>query len=115
MNLELRTCDASCNPYLALGSLLAAGIDGLARQFHPDVPVTHNPAEIADEACLLQDPQRLPRTLEAALGALQQDAVLMNALGDDLAQVYLAVKQAAAIAFRGQDPERERSQILHVY
>jgi glutamine synthetase len=114
-NLELRTCDASCNPYLALGGVLAAGMDGLLSARHPGMPVTHNPVALADEACSLQGIARLPQALEAALAALQQDAVLMDALGGDLAQVYLAVKRAEATAFREQDPERERSHVLCVY
>ena len=30
-NAELKACDASCNPYLALGGLIAAGLDGIER------------------------------------------------------------------------------------
>ena len=30
-NVELKAADASCNPYLALGGLIAAGLDGLER------------------------------------------------------------------------------------
>src|SRR5207302_11432478 len=38
-NAELKACDASCNPYLALGGLLAAGLDGLERGLEPPEPV----------------------------------------------------------------------------
>ena len=31
-NLELKPVDSSCNPYLALGGLIAAGLDGVDRQ-----------------------------------------------------------------------------------
>ena len=34
-NLELKPCDPSNNPYLALGGLLAAGLDGMARKLDP--------------------------------------------------------------------------------
>ena len=31
-NIEFKSCDASANPYLALGALIAAGVDGVARR-----------------------------------------------------------------------------------
>src|SRR5690606_41739938 len=39
---ELRTPDPSCNPYLALAVICAAGIDGLERQLVPPPPVNRN-------------------------------------------------------------------------
>ena len=30
-NVELKACDPSCNPYLALGGLILAGLDGIRR------------------------------------------------------------------------------------
>ena len=38
-NAELKAADASSNPYLALGGLLAAGLDGVTRKLGPGEPV----------------------------------------------------------------------------
>ncbi len=45
-NAELKASDASCNPYLAVGGLAAAGIDGLERGLEPPEPVGVDPATI---------------------------------------------------------------------
>lgn len=112
MNLELRACDSSCNPYLALGGLLAAGMDGIIHQLHPGAPVIHHPMVLCNKACCHQGIQQLPPTLEAALAALQRDTVLIGALGDALTHTYLAVKRTEATAWREHAPEHERAQSL---
>src|SRR5947207_8860988 len=48
-NAELKAADASSNPYLAVGGLVAAGLDGLERELEPPAPVEVDPATI-DEA-----------------------------------------------------------------
>jgi glutamine synthetase len=115
MNLELRTCDPACNPYLALGGLLAAGFDGLTQQLHPGPPMGHSPAVLGHQEHLQGDIRPLPETLEAALEALQHDPVLTQALGADLTQDYLMVKRAEVAACQEPDPEGERARYLTVY
>ena len=34
-NLELKPSDSSSNPYISLGGLIAAGLDGVARELAP--------------------------------------------------------------------------------
>jgi glutamine synthetase len=114
-NLEFRPCDPSCNPYLALGGLLAAGLDGIARQLHPGPPVGYNPALLSDNGRCQRGIRRLPRTLAEALDALQADAVLVASLGVELAQEYCLVKRAEVTAFEEQDTAFELAQHLYVY
>ena len=47
-NVELKAADASANPYLAVGGLIAAGLDGLERGLEPPDPVEVDPATIED-------------------------------------------------------------------
>lgn len=92
-HFELKTSDASSNPYLALGAVIACGLDGMRREFALPEPVLQDPAALseAERRELGADP--LPETLEAALAALETDRVLMDALGPQLAQAYIAVKR----------------------
>ena len=54
-NLEFRVCDAAASPYLALGALLFAGADGIARQLAlpqagaPAKPLPHSLGEALDD------------------------------------------------------------------
>jgi glutamine synthetase len=103
VNLELKPSDPSNNPYLALGGLIAAGLDGLARELDPGDPVLVDPGNFTDEEKVKRDIQRYPTTQAAALDALAQDDVLMAALGPELSTSYLAVKRSEYEAFSNED------------
>jgi glutamine synthetase len=90
-NVELKACDASCNPYLALGGLIAAGIDGLERELEPPEAVDVDPASIPEPERERMGIRRLPQSQREALDALAGDEVLRGALGP-LADSYLAVR-----------------------
>jgi glutamine synthetase len=101
-NAELKACDASCNPYLALGGLIAAGLDGIERGLEPPAPLD------VDPATLPEPPPRLPATQEEALDALAADDVLTRALGPVLADSYLAVRRSEWAAYSAGDAAFEQ-------
>lgn len=109
-NLELKASDPSNNPYLALGALIAAGLDGIENKIHPGAATDIDPANWSDEERAARNIQRYPTTLSAALDAFAQDTVLHNALGAPLAQEYLTVKRAEAAHFEGKGDGYELTQ-----
>jgi len=102
-NLELKPCDPSNNPYLALGGLLAAGLDGIERKVDPGEPTLVDPDTLTEAERKRRGIRRLPGSLGEALDALERDEVLRAALGETLAREYLAVKRSEVRAFAGQD------------
>jgi glutamine synthetase len=112
-NLELKPADHSGNPYLALGALLAAGLDGVRRALDPGEPVDVDPGNLSDDERERRGIQRLPQSLDAALDALQHDSVLLDALGPQLATAYIAVKRLEASYFAERTAEEEAR--AHVY
>ena len=107
-NVELKAADASCNPYLAVGALVAAGLDGIERHLQPPEPVEVDPATIPDAERDLRGIARLPATQAEALDALERDEVLVGALGDDLARSYLAVRRSEWQAYSERDEAFEQ-------
>jgi glutamine synthetase len=107
-NVELKAADGTCNPYLALGGLIAAGLDGLERGLDPPEPVEVDPAVIADEERARRGIRRLPATQEEALNALEADEVLMDALPEALARSYLAVRRSEWATYSAGDEEFEQ-------
>ena len=93
-NAELKAADSSCNPYLALGGLIAAGLDGVERGLELPAPVEVDPATIPDEQRARRGIARLPATQAEALNALEGDNVLTDALGSILTTSYLAGDEA---------------------
>jgi glutamine synthetase len=102
-NLELKPCDPSNNPYLALGGVLAAGLDGLERTLDPGEPTLVDPDTLSDAERARRGIRRLPGSLGEALDALERDEVLRAALGETLAREYLTVKRSEVRAFDGKD------------
>jgi glutamine synthetase len=107
-NAELKACDATCNPYLALGGLLAAGLDGLERGLEPPEPVSVDPATLSEDERARRGIVRLPATQEEALDALAADELLLDALGPILAQAYLAVRRSEWAAYSAGDERFEQ-------
>ncbi len=104
-NLEYKPADASCNPYLAFGGLIAAGLDGLDRGLAPPDPIEVDPATMTDDERDQRGAHRYPTTLEEALKRLESDEVLVAAFGDLLSRSYLAVRRSEWDAYSAADEE----------
>lgn len=102
-NLEYKPADASANPYIAVGGLIAAGLDGIERGLEPPPPVDVDPANLTDAARQAGGIHRYPTTLDGALERLEGDDVLMTALGEPLARSYLAVRRSEWEAYTNAD------------
>ena len=107
-NAELKAADASSNPYLAIGGLIAAGLDGLERGLEPPEPVEVDPATIEENERDARGIVRLPATQAEALDALEADDVLTGALGPVLARSYLAVRRSEWEAYSAGDETFEQ-------
>ena len=93
-NLEYKPADASANPYLAFGGLIAAGLDGLDRSLRPPPPVSVDPASLTVAEQEAAGISRYPTTSPEAFDLLEADDVLMGALGEPLARAYSAVRRS---------------------
>ena len=107
-NVELKAADASSNPYLAVGGLIAAGLDGLERGLEPPEPVEVDPATIDEAEREARGIGPLPATQQEALDALAADDVLAGALGPVLAESYLAVRRSEWEAYSQGDERFEQ-------
>jgi glutamine synthetase len=115
INLELKPSDHSGNPYLALGALLAAGLDGVQKSIDPGEPQEVDPGNYSDEERERRGIRLLPTSLDEALDEFERDEVLKEALGPLLATSYIAVKRNEAAFFRDKTPEEEANQHFYKY
>jgi glutamine synthetase len=106
-NVELKACDSSSNPYLALGGVIAAGLDGIEQRLELPPPVVVDPHTLDEEERARFGAVRHPQSLGEALAALRADEVLMEALGDRLSTSYLAVKELDIASLAEQDEAYE--------
>lgn len=90
--IELRSPDPSCNPYLALALCLGAGLEGIREKILP-------PAAVDQEIRRMTEAQRreleigiLPRNLEEALQAMEEDKLVQSILGETVSHSYIREK-----------------------
>jgi glutamine synthetase len=93
-HFELKTVDASANPYLALGAAIAAGLDGVERGMELPPPVAVDPGIIPEADRLAAGIEQLPTHLGRSIELLEKDEVLLDALGPELARAFLSVRRA---------------------
>ncbi|WP_030442958.1 glutamine synthetase family protein [Actinoplanes subtropicus] len=107
-NLEVKCFDLAANPYLLLGALVAAALDGLAAGKSLPEPITGDPAN-------LPGVPRLPTSLDAATDAFAGTPMLREAMGDALFGAVVAVRRAEADRLRDQDPAGVVAALRWVY
>ena len=115
INFELKSSDPSNNPYLALGGVIAAGLDGLARQLDPGEPLLVDPCDMSQQELEQRHIRSLPTTLAEAVDNLEKDEVLVEALGPLLTQSYLTVKRSEYTAFAAQDVDFELKHHFYIF
>ncbi len=92
-NFELKTVDASSNPYLTFGAVIAAGMDGIMHEMELEKPIQEDPGNILDD----HDDYKiksLPSKLENSISELEKDRIILDAMGEKLSRAYIAVKKA---------------------
>ncbi|MFD8701800.1 glutamine synthetase [Kitasatospora sp. NPDC059648] len=99
-NAEVKCFDASANPYLAVGAVLAEGLAGL-EQRHALPPEFAGDPAAAEPGTV----PRLPQDPAEAIAAYERSAVLREALGEPLHQAVLAVRRAEAEQYAAVGPE----------
>jgi len=108
-NIEIKCVDSSCNPYIALAAVIAAGLDGVKNSLQLPPEVECDPSTLSADEMKRRGVERLPESLDDALNHLEQDPILLEALGD-FAKTYITVKRSETQAFAFKDVEFELAQ-----
>ncbi|MEJ2165224.1 MAG: glutamine synthetase family protein [Desulfobacterales bacterium] len=94
-NIEFKPVDPACNPYLAILTVLAAGMDGVRNKIEPGEAVDMDPHDLTPGEKQARGIGRLPETLGQAIEALKNDAFFPEILGRVFFEEYLALKRFA--------------------
>lgn len=100
--IELRCPDPAANPYLALAVCLRAGLDGIANQIMPPESVDCNIFEMSAEQKAACGIEEIPGTLIEALNAMEEDALIKEALGTHTYTKYIQGKKEEWDSYRAQ-------------
>ncbi|VDG19835.1 type I glutamate--ammonia ligase [Lactiplantibacillus mudanjiangensis] len=113
--LELRSVDASANPYLAFATVLEAGLDGIKNGIEPPKSVDRNIYVMDEDERQKAGIADLPSTLHNALKEFQTDPTMKKALGPHIYQSFLEAKRLEWASYRQQVSEWEREQYMELY
>jgi glutamine synthetase len=90
--IEARFPDPSCNPYLALASLINAGLDGIENDLDCPDPVRENIYDFGEAEREEYGIETLPSNLGGAVEALEDDEVILDGLGEHVSEKFVEAK-----------------------
>jgi glutamine synthetase len=89
---ELRMPDPSCNPYLALSVMMAAGLEGIQKNMTPPPPIQRNIYQMSVRDRRKHKVKELPGTLREAIHIMRRSRVVKNALGEHIFDHFIDAK-----------------------
>nr|WP_321457381.1 glutamine synthetase family protein [uncultured Cohaesibacter sp.] len=109
-NLEYRVIDVAASPYMVLGAIVAAGLDGL----RSDLSLGNHPQD-ADADLEAAGIEKLPGSLDEALDLLETSEFAKKALGEELLSAYLILKRSEAEILSGLSEKQVCDRYAEVY
>lgn len=113
--VELRSVDPSTNPYLALATLLAAGLDGIASDREVPAPIDRNIYIMDAEDREANGIYDLPKNLAEAVEELKNNPLILDALGDHISRSFIEAKEIEIATYISQVTDWEINQYLRAY
>lgn len=90
--IEVRHPDPTCNPYLALAVMLAAGLDGIKNKIEPPAAIDANIYRMSRAEREKLGIASLPGSLAEALQAMDEDELIKDTLGPHIYTKYVESK-----------------------
>ncbi len=112
--IEYRAADPACNPYLAFAAMLAAGLEGIEKEYPCPPPVEENVFEMAEAERKERGIDHLPGSLWEAVEHAEGSDLLRRCLGDHLFESLLTNKKIEWSNFRRQVTDYELKRYLPI-
>jgi glutamine synthetase len=106
-NIEIKAVDGSSNPYLALGGIIAAGLDGIDNAIDPGEALAVDPSDLSDAERERLGIHSVPNSLRAAIGEFASDPLFKDSMPELMWRAYQQVKLAECDGFEAADEEFE--------
>ena len=110
--IEYRAPDPACNPYLAFSVMLAAGLDGIDKEYELSDPADADVFDLSEAERAERGIESLPSNLLEALRITEDSELVRNALGDSVFNSFVENKKIDWERYRSQVTDYELSQYL---
>ncbi|MFC1941999.1 glutamine synthetase family protein [Chloroflexota bacterium] len=112
--VEFRSPDPACNPYLAFSVMLAAGLEGIEKNYEVPKPVEENVYEMSAEERIKRGITTLPDSLSEAIKLTEASELVRKTLGDHVFDAFIRNKKIEWDQYRSQVSEYELKKNLPV-
>ncbi|MFC2024880.1 glutamine synthetase family protein [Chloroflexota bacterium] len=112
--VEFRVPDPACNPYLAFSVMLAAGLEGIEKEYALADPIEENVFEMSSEEREQRGIGSLPMNLSDAISLTEKSELVRKALGDHLFDSFVKNKKIEWDRYRTQVTEYELKRYLPI-
>jgi len=99
-HFEFKTMDSTSNPFLALAALIACGSDGILNTMKLPLETVEEPSSVPDELKVKKGINRLPTDPLDAFKLLENDPIILAAMGKRMAKAYNCIRQHEAKYFK---------------
>lgn len=103
-NMELRAPDATASPYMVIGALVRAGLEGIRQNLPLPAPVACDPSDLSASERDRLGIKNLPDSLAQALAWMDAEPVVKGWLSPTFYDSYVAVKRKEIEMFADQAP-----------
>jgi glutamine synthetase len=114
-NLELRSPDGTCNPYLAIAAIALAGLAGVRERLPLPSVVDRDPSELSAPERTKLGIVPLPSSLPAALDALETDSIAQHWMPPRLHHMFTTIKRMEIAKFADASPSQIAAAYSDIY
>ncbi|MFC2034160.1 glutamine synthetase family protein [Chloroflexota bacterium] len=112
--MEFRSPDSTCNPYLAFSVMLAAGLEGIEKEYTLPSPIEENVYEMTDEERKKKGIEILPASLWEAIELTEKSELVKKTLGEHVFNAFIQNKKIEWDQYRTQVTEYELKKYLPI-
>ena len=114
VRIEYRAPDPACNPYLAFSVMLAAGLEGIEREYEAPDAVEENVYMMTDEERARRNIGTLPDNLWQAVALTEQSDLVKESLGDFVFNTFIQNKKREWDEYKAQVTDFEIQRYLPI-
>jgi glutamine synthetase len=112
--IEFRSPDPACNPYLAFSAMLAAGLEGIEKEYELPAPVEENVYQMSVEEREKRGIKTLPASLSEAIQITEKSKLVRKALGEHVFHAFIQNKKIEWDQYRTQVTDYELKRYLPI-
>jgi glutamine synthetase len=112
--IEYRSPDPACNPYLAFSVMLAAGLEGIKKNYKLSEPANDNIYHMSEEQRSRAGIKSLPEDLFEAIKVTENSKLVKECLGDKVFEFFIRNKKMEWDEYKAQVTQYEIDRYLPI-